>query len=139
MTASEQPPVEEVVEVVPPCDAVVEVEGVSRHVDEEGQRDQDVGPVRARLPLSGQPPDGWNDERCQRVREEPPPERLALELVEAREGAEREQTHQRGLDGDVQPEKRPGNTVLQGRRAARSTGLVRQVGPPSPLFSSAAR
>jgi len=93
------------VEIVPPRDRVVEVEGVADDVDEEGRDEQDVERVRVRPRTSGEPPAERDDDGSERIEDEPPAERLALELVEPGEGAEGEQPDERDLEGDVEPEE----------------------------------
>jgi len=101
-----QEPVDEVVEVVPGIDRVVQVERVAEHVDEERQPDQDVRHDRELDPPSReQPPGGRHDEQRDGVGQRPAGERLALELRQVRAGhGPGQQRDGRNLDRDVEPE-----------------------------------
>jgi hypothetical protein len=94
-----------VVGVVPPVDRVVEIPRVPHGVDEERQHEQNVDRVGIRRTAAAQDPYRRDDERCERVANEPPAERLAREALQAREGAEREQEEERELDSRVEPER----------------------------------
>jgi hypothetical protein len=72
---------------------------------EERQHEQNVDRVGIRRTAAAQDPYRRDDERCERVANEPPAERLAREALQAREGAEREQEEERELDSRVEPER----------------------------------
>jgi len=101
-----QEPVDQVVEVIPGVDRVVQVERVPEDVDEERQPDQDVGQDRVGDPPPGeQPPRRRDGEQRHRVGQGTAGERLALELREIRAGdGPGQQRDGRNLDRDVEPQ-----------------------------------
>ena len=74
--AAQERPVDEMVCVVPPVDGVVEIERVADRVDEKRQDEKNVGCIGISGPPTTSSPDRRHDERCDRVADESPPERL---------------------------------------------------------------
>jgi hypothetical protein len=104
--AAQECPVDEVVGVVPPVDGVVEIERVADRVDEKRQDEEDVAGVGIRGAPTTSSPDRRNDERRDRVANEPPAKGLAGKPFKTRKSPEGQEQNERDLDSDVEPEGR---------------------------------
>jgi hypothetical protein len=135
----QQEPVAEVVGVVPPAQAVVQVEAVAGHVDEERRHDQpEPGPRQRRirfLPGTGGPaslrpdPRGRHQQHQHRVRHEPGAEALALELRQPVDERRHRQLHHRGRQhqqGDDARDRRCHQAVIEAVTGASRAGRPRE-------------
>ncbi len=131
-----QPPIDQVIGVVPPFNAVVQVHRVACCVYEEGQSQEDVTGERVSVSIANGPYYRQHHDG-DRIGGQTPKERLPFKVLQPGERPKDQQGYQRCLDCNVDPEQRrpsPEHSAIRVLSHAASTCLS-LVRPGSRAFS----